>query len=164
MLWSVCYPVAERISAERGEAIGDTVGYKVLTNCYTFLWYISWLRFYFGQLQGYCEMLKENSAFLEVLPTFHGHVFLYELYTFLCKQFSLLIAFHVVWDFPSLHLLYLSWICVSCTYCAHKLCTICQFFLSYAIFCFHCRYVWSQKVGRIHQSYSVQMVFFWDYW
>lgn len=31
------YPVAERISAERGEAVGDTVGYKVLTKCYIFL-------------------------------------------------------------------------------------------------------------------------------
>jgi HrpA-like RNA helicase len=37
MLWFMCYPVAERISAERGEAVGDTVGYKVLTNYYIFL-------------------------------------------------------------------------------------------------------------------------------
>jgi hypothetical protein len=40
MSCSMCHPVAERISAERGESIGDTVGYKVLTDCYNFQWCI----------------------------------------------------------------------------------------------------------------------------
>jgi len=127
-LCSVCYPVAERISAERGEAVGDTVGYKVLINCYI--------------ISIWCISGKEESVHQSASRFPGSCVWKHREYNFF------------MWK--------LSWFYVSCACSVQYMSK--YFSLSYSIFLLYCRYVWSQKEGRIHQSCSAQMVFFWEYW